>query len=626
LLCLLATWPVQAQLRLQLVEENLSAEEISASRALLEQARALLPPNFGADLAQPIRVQWSDQLPGEVYGRSNRKAYIRLNRQLLDILLDPQSVHTPSVNQHRSRQQDVLATLLHELLHLYDSAAVRKPQRPPARCRVLEPSPECKVPAAPRFRLSEQPRLLELAGWPNKAAIGDGRVTQNQMRVRSPDAYELQSPQEFLAVNFEYFLLDPQYACRRPQLAGWLAEQFQWHPPSQDCSQGMPHLSAGRNFQRQAIGSLDPERIYQVDYLQAEANAQWMSRWGHSMLRLVICQPGRPRGEDCRLDLEYHLVLSFRAFVGDVQLSSWDGLTGNYPSRLFILPLQQVVDEYTKVELRSLSSIPLQLSRQQINGLVTQAVQMHWSYDGDYLFITNNCATETLRLLQVGTAHPNLQQMRILTPIDLQASLGRRGLLDDNWLDDPNEALRLGYFFDSYQQRYQLMFDVLQKQMPLPQTRVEDWFDLPAAQRREWFTQTDLRGDAALLLLEHAALRRQMLIARDELKRRYLSGQPMPEADSLLAELLVSSGFLSRPGDLLDSGYGLPQADERDSLEQRGSELQQQLKQLNEQMETLLQQFLEPQRLAEMAQARDNLQWLSEKLRQQHLEREGLQL
>jgi hypothetical protein len=100
----------------------------------------------------------------------------------------------------------------------------------------------------------------------------------------------------------------------------------------------------------------------------------------------------------------------------------------------------------------------------------------------------------------------------------------------------------------------------------------------------------------------------------------------MPEADSLLAELLVSSGFLSRPGDLLDSGYGLPQADERDSLEQRGSELQQQLKQLNEQMETLLQQFLEPQRLAEMAQARDNLQWLSEKLRQQHLEREGLQL
>ena len=66
------------------------------------------------------------------------------------------------------------------------------------------------------------------------------------------------------------------------------------------------------------------------------------------MLRLVICAPGRDPGPDCRLDLDHHLVLSFRAFVDDVQLSSWDGLTGVYPSRLFILPLGQVIDEYTR--------------------------------------------------------------------------------------------------------------------------------------------------------------------------------------------------------------------------------------------------------------------------------------
>src|SRR3546814_13852419 len=47
-----------------------------------------------------------------------------------------------------------------------------------------------------------------------------------------------------------------------------------------------------------------------------------VSRWGHSMLRLVICAPDRPRGPDCRLDLDQHLVLSYRAFVGDVQLRS----------------------------------------------------------------------------------------------------------------------------------------------------------------------------------------------------------------------------------------------------------------------------------------------------------------
>jgi hypothetical protein len=81
------------------------------------------------------------------------------------------------------------------------------------------------------------------------------------------------------------------------------------------------------------------------------------------MLRLVICAPGRPRGPDCRLDLDQSLVLSYRAFVNDVQLSSWDGLVGNYPSRLFVLPLGQVIDEYTKTELRSLASVPLKLNR-----------------------------------------------------------------------------------------------------------------------------------------------------------------------------------------------------------------------------------------------------------------------
>src|SRR3546814_10543459 len=88
-----------------------------------------------------------------------------------------------------------------------------------------------------------------------------------------------------------------------------------------------------------------------------------VSRWGHSMLRLVICAPDRPRGPDCRLDLDQHLVLPYRAFVGDVQLSSWDGLVGKYPSRLFVLPLAQVIDEYTKTELRSLASVPLNLDR-----------------------------------------------------------------------------------------------------------------------------------------------------------------------------------------------------------------------------------------------------------------------
>ena len=78
------------------------------------------------------------------------------------------------------------------------------------------------------------------------------------------------------------------------------------------------------------------------------------------MLRTVICAPGREPGPACRLDLDHHLVLSFRAFVDDVQLSSWDGLTGVYP-RGYSFCRWAVIDEYTKVELRGLASVPLKL-------------------------------------------------------------------------------------------------------------------------------------------------------------------------------------------------------------------------------------------------------------------------
>ena len=245
-----------------------------------------------------------------------------------------------------------------------------------------------------------------------------------------------------------------------------------------------------------------------MDYLLAEANQNLVSRWGHSMLRLVICKPGRPRGPDCRLDLDQSLVLSYRAFVNDVQLSSWDGLVGNYPSRLFVLPLGQVIDEYTKTELRSLASIPLRLGRQEVENLVRQAAEMHWGYDGNYYFLSNNCAVESLKLLRSGTANPRLNDLDSIMPNGLLEVLKGRGIADTSVLDDPREALRLGYRFDSYRDRYQAMFQVLKQHLPVPQASVEAWLEQPPAQRQQWFAQADLRTSAALLLLEQAGLRR----------------------------------------------------------------------------------------------------------------------
>ena len=70
--------------------------------------------------------------------------------------------------------------------------------------------------------------------------------------------------------------------------------------------------------------------------------------------------------------------------------------------------------------------------------------------------------------------------------------------------------------------RYQAMFDVARQALQLPQTQVQDWLDMRPSERAPWLERADLRASAALLLLEQAALRRQELLARDELKRRFL--------------------------------------------------------------------------------------------------------
>lgn len=641
-LLLLATASAQAELRLRLNAEGLSAQERQASAELLEQAMAHLPPSFIARLDGEVEVRWSDDLPPAAYGRLNRLDLLSLNARLLPLLLDPARADADNGRSHGSLRRELLATLLHELTHLYDRSrlwpqAARTLQW---RCRQAERGlgpvglrDECRGQSERRFSLSDDPRLLDLAGWPQRVGQRGAREQDNGQTARSPDLYELSNPREFVAVNLEYFLLDPSYACRRPSLQRYFREHFGWQPAQQArCPAEQAYLNAGRDFARQPLGRLDPQRVYQVDYLLAEPNQQWASRWGHSMLRLVVCAPGRPRGPACRLDLDQHLVLSYRAFVGDVQLSSWDGLTGAYPSRLFILPLAQVIEEYTKVELRGLASVPLRLSREEIERLVTRAVEQHWSYDGDYWFLSNNCAVETLKLLRSGSDRDELQALDSIMPNGLLDLLEARGLADRSVLDDPREALRLGYRFDSFRERYQAMFEILRQRLPVPQQQVEDWLALPAEARQPWFAEADLRAGAALLLLEQAALRRQLLLAQEQLKQRYLSARDDPRdarfarADATLKAILAGSGFLSRPAELLDAGYGLPQAGEWQRLEAQSGERQVRLRQLSDDLDREVRGLLEPVLLAEIEAGEANLARLGQHLRELHKAGGGLLL
>ena len=524
---------------------ELAAGEHAATVQLLEQAQALLPPAWAGALQRPLAFSWRDDLPEGVHGRA-RGGAIALRRELLDAWMQRDA--SAGLDDPRARRP--LAAAIHELAHLYDLGRAG--------------------------RLSADPRLLDLAGW-QLAALRPGRRARNDMRDRSPDDYELHSPREYVAVNLEHYLLDPDYACRRPQLAAYFDAHFgrQSPGPAAGCAPGLA-------FVRDAIGheqawrELDPRRIHRVDYLLAEGNERAMSRWGHSMLRLVVCAPGREPGPDCRLDLEHHLVLSFRAFVGDVQISSWRGLTGSYPSRLFVLPLGQVVDEYTRVELRGLRSVPLALSPGEIEALVTRAAQLHWNYDGRYLFVANNCAVETFKLLHDGV--PRLAALRLdsITPNGLLRKLHANGVTAAAEVPaDPAEQARLGYWFEPANAHHEALYTVARDELDLSPPDAAAWLALPPDQRAPALQLAGLRAAAALLVLESAALRRQEALARDELKRRWLAqSRELHEAGDLagpLQEFLRLGGAFSRPASWLDDvdGYGLPQAAERAVLVSR---------------------------------------------------------
>ncbi|WP_085690449.1 MULTISPECIES: DUF4105 domain-containing protein [unclassified Pseudomonas] len=631
-----------AGLQLRLKTDGLSPAQQQASQALLDEAMQALPPSFIERLDRRIDVGWTDDMPGNAYGQATLVSELDLNRKLLASLTDGSAATQKTNRPHGTVRRELLATVLHEITHIYDRARlwpaaertlIQRCTRRNNSAGLIGIPDECRGQNGRRFTLSDDPRLLDLAGWQQYVGRRGEREQHNRQIARSPDLYEISSPKEFVAVNMEYFLLDPSYACRRPALYRFYQQHFGWAPPAKDaCAKTFAFLNAGNDFAKQPLGQVDPERVYAVDYLLAEANQNWVSRWGHSMLRLVICAPGRPRGPDCRLDLDQHLVLSYRAFVGDVQLSSWDGLVGKYPSRLFVLPLAQVIDEYTKTELRSLASVPLNLSRSEIEGVVEHAAEMHWSYDGNYFFLSNNCAVEGLKLLRSGSNNARLTGLDSIMPNGLLEVLKGRGLADTSVLDDPKEALRLGYRFDSFRDRYQAMFDVLKKQLPIKQTTVEEWLSLSAEERRPWFERADLRTSAALLLLEQASFRRQLLLAQDEVKQRYLGARElenggMDKANATLQQILANSGFLSRPAELLDSrGYGLPQPSEFSRLEAESSQRQKQLLALTGDLDKEVRALLEPKRAAEIAASEANVKQIGEHLRKLHKASGGLEL
>ncbi|MFK7873704.1 MAG: DUF4105 domain-containing protein, partial [Oligoflexales bacterium] len=264
------------------------------------------------------------------------------------------------------------------------------------------------------------------------------------------DPYQNVNPSEGFAVGFEAFMGSAEFSQRRPNLYRFFKDEFQVDPfPQRNHSMPESSVTLRKGLLKKETFVFDKERFYGADYLYATPGKSQSSRWGHSMLRLVFCRPGRAPSEECRKDINHHIVVSFRADPGFSLVKPVLGIFGGYVSKIFLMSMSQIIHEYTRSSDRELRSFPLRLNDAEKDRFLASVQETYWVYRGRYWFLTNNCATETLRLLKNTYQNEKFYKARIITPKGVYSALRKHRKISPNLLQNRAFAIKKSYLFPS---------------------------------------------------------------------------------------------------------------------------------------------------------------------------------
>lgn len=478
---------------------------------------------------------------------------------------------------HGTIKQFVLATLAHELTHVYDLKE--------------------KLSFSKDYR-----RLVggRLSWWKNR---GRG-VLMNQNFDSSPDAYEFENLRENLAVNMEYFLLDKDYKCRRPAMYNYLSQKFSIRPESNDCSNQRRILLHSNITEENLtiIANIDPKRIYKVHYFWAGEGKAMMSKWGHAMFRLVVCAPWRKTvGPECMDDVLDHLVLSYRAHFASVDSNLMQGMVGKLPSQLFIYRLSDILQEYNKFEFRDLYSVPLNFSRDEIESFVDLSIDRYWNYKSKYIFFTNNCGTEALRQLRVVSENSNVEKVHSITPRKMYKDL----LKDDLGLAEINikkksrdELIDMGLLYPTKFDLYQRIFVEVKNESGSKYKDISKLLKKSNALERRSMYQKAIDKNKSLTKTKRASLVNKIMLLelyiRDahmmKLPEKMLKASKQKDLKADVERLKGKTTHLfATQWDLVDTRYGIPSFEEmQNSLEEKKIDLKASQDEFNSEMLEIL--------------------------------------
>lgn len=584
---LILFWSLASEAGLHLQKDSsLSLSDKVTIESRILQSASLLPSVIqNALVSKDITFQFASLSNKKVDlkqictpGFNHRLAQTRPSRQNPVIVLD-NSLKAIALGQqnfsfpcgHGTSERLFKAVVVHELGHVYDFSTrlSQNESHELSKCRFekvesaskmqsqkLRSTPRCEYLAS-RNRLVSDRKSFEILS----------QAKRNKLGARVPEAYELTNLEENFAVNLEYFLLDPDYQCRRPSFYEYYAKQFKHEPfKGRNCDTVNYVLSGGDG----RPVSLDASRVYQVHYFMGGPGKALMSRWGHSMVRLIVCSPDRATvGPDCLQDISHHVIVSFRANVADIVTNYWKGLSGAYPSQLFILPMSQVTTEYNRNEERDLLSYPLSLTEEQKNLFVKRVMELHWSYRGKYYFISNNCAGETFELITsvLPEGHSLLHKVKPVTPQGVADLLQSAGLMQ-NLTGTNQDLIDHGYLFPSkVDEDLQRSFAAIRSLVQARYKTLEQYLESSKADERASLVESLSTQNKSAASLAASFFLLEVKIDRDLTK--VVQEEVMKMIDSEAGEKYVDEykNMIRQltPTEHLSKGYGIPMRSEFDA-------------------------------------------------------------
>lgn len=266
------------------------------------------------------------------------------------------------------------------------------------------------------------------------------------------------------------FILDHQYHCTRPIYYRYFADRYGDKRELQKCNVSVPFLVA-TNLAEPEVVWVDPGSISAIHLLFAGEGEAMMSRFGHVMFRLIICPNKDQSSAACDSNLSQHLVLGYRAHIDEFKIDSLDGLFGGYRAYLFANRFMDVYKEYAIGEFRELYSLPLLLDEDERRDFIREISEVHWSYAGEYKFLTSNCSSLAQNfLLNNWQGFSNLDSMQTTywRPDAFFSSLKDTELAASGKLTELEAAEREGFYFSSTQPFYELAFEMVKEAMIEP--------------------------------------------------------------------------------------------------------------------------------------------------------------